>query len=70
MSNATTRLLGLNSTRDLGECVVKHLGVVLSPHEDWRFQSGEHMVRSLTNVRGFWRNASWRGVRSHHHYHQ
>ena len=52
MDDKTIKLFSLNTSRDFGEKVAKHLGIALSAHEERDFEDGEHKVRPLMNVRG------------------
>lgn len=45
-------LFALESSRELGERVARHLDIALSPHEEREFEDGEHKTRPLTSVRG------------------
>lgn len=45
-------LLTLNSARELGQHVARHLGQALQSHEERDFEDGEHTIRPLTPVRG------------------
>lgn len=44
-------LFALEASRPLGEAVAHALDMALSPHEERRFEDGEHKSRPLTNVR-------------------
>jgi len=44
-------VFALEATRPLGERVAAALGGTLAPHEERRFEDGEHKSRPLTNVR-------------------
>lgn len=44
-------LFALNTSRDFGERISRHLEVPLSEHEEREFEDGEHKARSLVNVR-------------------
>ncbi|MCL4798853.1 MAG: ribose-phosphate pyrophosphokinase [Burkholderiales bacterium] len=46
------RLFALGDTRAFGEAVARALGIALAPHEERRFEDGEHKARPLENVRG------------------
>lgn len=46
------KIFALNSTREFGVSVSKHIGVELSRHEEKIFQDGESYGSSLENVRG------------------
>ncbi len=46
------RLFALEDSRVLGEAVAVQLGIVLDPHEERRFEDGEHKARPLVSVRG------------------
>ncbi len=52
MNDQAIKLFSLNTSRDFGERVAKHLGIALSPHEERDFEDGEHKTRPLVNVRG------------------
>ncbi len=45
-------LFALNSSRDFGASVSRHLGTSLAEHEERGFVDGEHKSRPLVNVRG------------------
>lgn len=45
-------LFALHASREFGERVGAHLGVLLSDHEEREFEDGEHKSRPLVNVRG------------------
>ena len=45
-------LFALNSSRDFGASVSRHLGTPLAEHEERGFVDGEHKSRPLVNVRG------------------
>ncbi|MGE0081218.1 MAG: ribose-phosphate diphosphokinase [Thiohalomonadaceae bacterium] len=44
-------LFALEASRPLGEAVAHALDITLSPHEERRFEDGEHKSRPLANVR-------------------
>lgn len=44
-------LFAMEASRPLGEAVAQALGIALSPHEERRFEDGEHKSRPLVNVR-------------------
>ena len=52
MNDKAIKLFSLNTSRDFGEKVAKHLGIALSHHEERDFEDGEHKARPLINVRG------------------
>lgn len=52
MHQGDIALFALNSSRDFGERVGRHLGIALSEHEERDFEDGEHKARPLVNVRG------------------
>ena len=52
MNDKAIELFSLNTGRDFGEQVAKHLGIALSQHEERDFEDGEHKTRPLVNVRG------------------
>ncbi len=52
MNDEAIKLFSLNTSRDFGEKVAKHLGIALSHHEERDFEDGEHKARPLMNVRG------------------
>lgn len=45
-------LFALESSREFGEQVSRHLGIALSPHEEREFEDNEHKTRPLISVRG------------------
>lgn len=45
-------LFALDASRAFGETVAGELGVSLAPHEERRFEDGEHKARPLASVRG------------------
>ena len=51
MSGAAPELFALDSSRDYGERVARHLGRPLAAHEERAFEDGEHKARPLVNVR-------------------
>jgi len=51
MSGSAPELFALNSSRDYGERVARHLGRPLAAHEEREFEDGEHKARPLVNVR-------------------
>ena len=46
------KLFALDASRDYGERICRHLGIVLSRHEEREFEDGEHKSRPLENLRG------------------
>ena len=52
MSRRPLSLFGLHGSRDLAERVAGRLEVALAPHEERRFEDGEHKTRSLQDVHG------------------
>lgn len=46
------RLFALQESLLLGEAVAARLGITLDPHEERRFDDGEHKARPLVSVRG------------------
>ncbi|PZW36951.1 ribose-phosphate pyrophosphokinase [Humitalea rosea] len=46
------KLFALDASRDFGERVAAALGLPLAPHEERRFEDGEHKARPLAGVRG------------------
>ena len=51
MNQDTPVLFALQASRLFGEDVARHLGVILSAHEEREFEDGEHKSRPLVNVR-------------------
>lgn len=45
-------VFSLDTSRQLGADVVRHLGATLAAHEEREFEGGEHKIRPLINVRG------------------
>jgi ribose-phosphate pyrophosphokinase len=45
-------LFALNESHAFGERMARHLGIVLSLHEERNFEDGEHKARPLVSVRG------------------
>jgi ribose-phosphate pyrophosphokinase len=45
-------LFALDGSREFGERIVQHLGLVLDEHEERAFEDGEHKARPLVSVRG------------------
>ncbi|MGV8899283.1 MAG: ribose-phosphate diphosphokinase [Burkholderiaceae bacterium] len=52
MMDDALMLFALESSREFGERVGRHLGIALSPHEEREFEDGEHKSRPLISVRG------------------
>jgi ribose-phosphate pyrophosphokinase len=52
MSLDDLRLFALQTSRDFGERVARHLGIPLAAHEEREFEDGEHKARALESVRG------------------
>lgn len=52
MSLDDLRLFALDTSRDFGERVARHLGLPLAAHEEREFEDGEHKARPLETVRG------------------
>jgi len=52
MSRPPLTLFGLQGSRELAERVAGRLEVPLGPHEERRFEDGEHKIRPLQDVRG------------------
>ena len=50
MNLTGVRLFALEATRELGEAVASALGWPLTPHEERRFEDGEHKARPLAAV--------------------
>jgi ribose-phosphate pyrophosphokinase len=48
---ARVRVFVLDDDRTFGDALTARLGVVTAPHEDRRFEDGEHKVRPLVSVR-------------------
>lgn len=46
------KLFALDSAKEWGQKIAKHLGIALSHHEARDFEDGEHKIRSLESVRG------------------
>lgn len=52
MNNNDIKLFALDTSRDYGERIGRHLGISLSRHEERDFEDGEHKARPLENLRG------------------
>lgn len=52
MRHRPLALFGLQGSRELAELVAGRLDIALSPHEERRFEDGEHKSRPLQDVRG------------------
>jgi ribose-phosphate pyrophosphokinase len=52
MTNDAPMLFALESSQAFGAELARQLGLALSPHEERRFEDGEHKERALVNVRG------------------
>jgi ribose-phosphate pyrophosphokinase len=52
MNHSDLSVFALDATRDFGEKVAHHLGIVASSHEERSFEDGEHKSRPLVSVRG------------------
>ena len=52
MTNRPLSLFGLQGSRELAELVAGRLEIALAPHEERRFEDGEHKARPLQDVRG------------------
>jgi ribose-phosphate pyrophosphokinase len=50
ISGSGSRLFALEATADFGNAIARLLGQPLSPHEERRFEDGEHKTRPLTAV--------------------